>query len=159
MNIFVSSYDPRMSAKNLDDKRVIKMVLETAQLISGAIHHRPEWDKHVLGKPYKLTHSSHPVSVWVRQDIRHFRWLIEHFHALHGEYRSRYEDRLHASFLRLETVSRPSSVSYNFEFCNCTPYPNHSVFQAYRCTLRDKWAEDKRRPTWYGNPDGGPSWR
>jgi hypothetical protein len=37
MNIFVTSLCPRISAQVLDNKRVVKMVLETAQLLSAAI--------------------------------------------------------------------------------------------------------------------------
>jgi hypothetical protein len=37
MNIFVTSDCPKLSAQALDNKRVVKMVLETAQLLSTAI--------------------------------------------------------------------------------------------------------------------------
>ena len=36
MNIFVTSLCPRISAQVLANKRVVKMVLETAQLLSAA---------------------------------------------------------------------------------------------------------------------------
>jgi hypothetical protein len=38
MNIFVSSFNAKESAQNLDDKRLIKMVLETAQILSTNIN-------------------------------------------------------------------------------------------------------------------------
>ena len=37
MNIFVTSPLPSVSAGVLDDRRLVNMVLETAQLLSGAV--------------------------------------------------------------------------------------------------------------------------
>lgn len=37
MNIFVVDEDPAICAEYLDDKRVVKMVLETAQMLSTAL--------------------------------------------------------------------------------------------------------------------------
>ncbi len=38
MNIFVSDENPEKAAKNLDDKRVIKMILESTQLLCTAVN-------------------------------------------------------------------------------------------------------------------------
>lgn len=84
MNIFATSSCPRDSAKNLDDKRVIKMALESAQMLSSAIQ--------LAGgsAPYKITHPNHPCSVWVRQSKENARWLYDHGIALCAEYSSRF---------------------------------------------------------------------
>ena len=63
MNIFVVDHDPFVAAKMLCDKHVVKMILETAQLLSTA--------HHLTGSPlacklYKMTHKNHPSAVWVR---------------------------------------------------------------------------------------------
>ena len=62
MNIFVSSFDAREAAKALDDKRLIKMVLETAQILSTNINLAG-----LRQGPYKTTHQNHPAVVWCRQ--------------------------------------------------------------------------------------------
>lgn len=49
MNLFVSDLDPCQAARNLDDKRVNKMILETAQMLCCALHARG------IAAPYKPT--------------------------------------------------------------------------------------------------------
>jgi len=55
MNIFYLSRDPVLCAEMHCDKHVVKMILETAQLLSTA--------HHMLGSnaPYKVTHKNHQV--------------------------------------------------------------------------------------------------
>lgn len=87
MNIFVLDLDPKLAAINQVDKHVVKMTLETAQLLSTC--HR------VLESPwrdsvYKQTHVNHPCSVWLRQSRANYQWLFQHFIALLDEYTFRY---------------------------------------------------------------------
>ena len=49
MNIFYLDPDPVAAAQMQCDKHVVKMALETAQILST-----------VLGGPYKPTHAKHP---------------------------------------------------------------------------------------------------
>lgn len=87
MNIFVLSIDPKRAAMYQVDKHVVKMVLETAQLLSTC--HRmleSQWSD----KVYKKTHMNHPCSVWVRQSSGNYRWLYAHFLSLLDEYTFRY---------------------------------------------------------------------
>ena len=81
MNIFVTNTCPIKSAIILDDKRLIKMVLETTQLLSTTLS--------ILGSekaPYKPTHKNHPCSVWVRESLDNFLWCVEYGLALCDEY-------------------------------------------------------------------------
>jgi len=59
MNIFVTSNCPKLSAQALDNKRVVKMVLETAQLLSTAIFINSTITYDNL---YKPTHVKHPCT-------------------------------------------------------------------------------------------------
>lgn len=86
MNIFATDKDPVKSAAYLDDKRVVKMCLETAQLLCGAINV-------VAGEqvtPYKTSHKNHPCSIWTRQTLSNWMWLYRHGKALAAEYTARY---------------------------------------------------------------------
>jgi hypothetical protein len=85
MNIFVTDECPIKSAQNLDDKRVIKMILESAQMLSVAMH---VWC--APNPPYKMTHKNHPCTVWARTTQANYQWLLDHFKALLSEYTSRY---------------------------------------------------------------------
>lgn len=79
MNIFVLDNDPVKAAQMLCDKHVVKMCLETAQMLST-----------INGGPYKPTHPNHPCTVWARQTLGNFRWLVEHGMAIGDEYLHRY---------------------------------------------------------------------
>lgn len=79
-----------MAARYHYDKHVVKMVLESAQLLSSA--------HHALGGQttglYKPTHLNHPCALWVRESGAHYAWLYKHHLALCAEYTYRY-NRVH----------------------------------------------------------------
>ena len=62
MNIFVPYPDSMKCAEALDDLRLNKMILETAQLLSTAARFHG-----YVGNVYGSTHINHPCSVWARQ--------------------------------------------------------------------------------------------
>lgn len=110
MNIFYLSNDPIQSAQWMVDKHVVKMILESAQLLSTA--HRvldgteqaglslsgrkkKSW---VLGDArdnlmYQATHINHPSAIWARQAVENYAWLVDHMFALMQEYTYRYGRR------------------------------------------------------------------
>ena len=88
MNIFFIDKCPIKSAQQLCDKHVVKMVLETAQMCSTAMH---EWGfarhlKHV----YKSAYKNHPMTVWVRDNEHNFAWAVNHGLEIGREYTRRY---------------------------------------------------------------------
>lgn len=95
MNIFFVDPNPKEAACALSDQHVIKMTLETAQILSTACHELG-LDKFVNGKLYKSTHKNHPSCVWARKSFSHFYWLLNHGIALSTEYSRRY-NKVHAS--------------------------------------------------------------
>lgn len=93
MNIFYVDRNANSAAQALVDKHVVKMVLETAQLLSTA-HRVLDGDPLPDGREnhlYKATHINHPSSKWVRQSNNNYNWLFAHFLALLDEYTYRYE--------------------------------------------------------------------
>jgi len=92
MNIFRLADSPEESATLQCDKHVVKMPLETAQLLCSA---HPEGVA-----PYKRTHYNHPSAVWVRESIDNYFWAIDHGLELCDEYHRRYgaaKGKQHAS--------------------------------------------------------------
>jgi len=87
MNIFVLDWDVEKCAKEHVDKHVVKMILETAQLLCGAHHVTAQVTAEV---PYKLSHKNHPCSIWVRESINNYLWLCELGMELCWEYTYRY---------------------------------------------------------------------
>lgn len=89
MNIFVLDTDPKKCAVYHNDKHVVKMILETAQLLCGS-HHVTESQYEI---PYKLSHKNHPCSIWVRECIENYIWLCDLGLELCAEYTYRYGKR------------------------------------------------------------------
>jgi len=82
MNIFVTDKDPAQSARNLCNKHVVKMMLETMQILCSPFAN---------GKaPYRQTHFHHPCSVWARESLENYEWLILHAIYIGNEYTARY---------------------------------------------------------------------
>lgn len=90
MNIFVLDKDPKKAARMQADKHCVKMVLESAQLLSSA-HWMTGGEAH-----YRLTHKNHPCSKWVRESMNNYLWLCQHALELCNEYTRRY-GRTHKS--------------------------------------------------------------
>ena len=63
MNLFVFNEDPTQAAFEHPNKLLVKMPIETAQLLCGA-HHVLNPEKYDV--PYKKTHINHPCAKWVR---------------------------------------------------------------------------------------------
>lgn len=91
MNIFYIDRDPKVCAQAMTDKHVVKMIIESAQLLSTA-HHTLD-KEFAMRNIYKSTHANHPSAVWVRQSSQHYKWLYDHFIYLCDEYTARYKKR------------------------------------------------------------------
>jgi hypothetical protein len=89
MNIFVLDLDPRRAAEYHCDKHVVKMILETAQLLYCA-HWVLQPDSIPPGA-YKKTHVNHPCAIWVRESRENYAWLCALGWWLCKEYTYRYD--------------------------------------------------------------------
>ena len=88
MNIFYLHRDPRVAARYHNDKHVVKMILESAQMLSTA--HR-ELDGNLNETMYRPTHKNHPSTVWVRESSSKLHdGCIDLFISLCDEYTHRY---------------------------------------------------------------------
>lgn len=155
MNIFITSECPIESAAYLDDKRVVKMVLETAQLLSTAVRSLG------IEVGYASTHANHPCAKWARESRQNYEWTWHHGLALATEYAARY-GKLHKSGMLLYILGQYRDRFPDIgltEFANCAAnksfgidYKNvKDIPLAYRLYLSDRWELDKRCPTWYGH--------
>jgi hypothetical protein len=109
MNIFFVDKSPERAAMSLVDRHVVKMILETAQLLSTAHRlldgkkttHRRSLARRTLTKwtlendvlnatLYQATHVNHPSAVWVRESLDNYLWAWDHLHYLLTEYTYRF---------------------------------------------------------------------
>lgn len=114
MNIFILDKDPVKAAQLQCDKHVVKMVLESAQMLStvhrvldGKLTKIPSKSGKTMVKHweldhhddviYKAVHVGHPCTVWSMESNNNYNWHYVHFVALHNEFIYRY-GKTHKSF-------------------------------------------------------------
>ena len=110
MNIFYLDTNPKKSARMQCDKHCVKMILESAQMLSTA-HRVLDGDEYAdkMGL-YKLAHKNHPSTVWVRSSSDNYRWLWKHYDALMQEYTLRYGKTHATSRLRNALLKLPANI-------------------------------------------------
>ena len=158
MNIFVTSECPIECASALDNKRVIKMTLESTQMLCTALNE-------LAGEQitqYKSTHVNHPCNIWARTSWNNWRWLYAHAMALATEYHKRY-GKIHKCLgvlHRLYSIAVAHVSLFNridqTPFANCARNKNldidythiDDIYFAYQLYLNDRWDTDKRQPKW-----------
>lgn len=152
MNIFVLGETPQESAYDQCDKHVVKMVLESAQLLCSAF---PEGEA-----PYKRTHYNHPCGVWTRASSGNYEWLLDHADALCDEYTRRYGKRHKSQDViewcreNMSTLDFPTHELTEHPQCMPDEYKHDNVVEAYRrYYIEDKaymaqW-DHTRTPGWF----------
>lgn len=159
MNIFASDTDPVKSAQALDDKRVVKMCLESAQILSSALHKLGYGRSNI----YKPTHVNHPCVKWAARSKGNFHWLVLHGLALNEEYKTRffkiYSHKSTSVILSCAEIIKGVPL----DELGMTPFValvdvtgNISVIKKYRIYLNQtKWKNSNPKwtkrgpPTWY----------
>lgn len=122
MNIFHLSNCPTESAIWQHDKHVVKMVLETAQLLSQAVRLTPEWQPFFERKQvYRVTHQHHPSARWTRRSVPNLFWLAKHGIALSDEYSHRFWRR-HKSATIIHYVADKIGALPSLECDDLTPF-------------------------------------
>lgn len=92
MNIFFLAQNPYKAAEMHCDKHVVKMIVESAQMLSVAHHH---WNSKFKNYVYKGAYLNHPCTKWVCENGSNYRWLYQLFLGLIDEYHKRYNNRTH----------------------------------------------------------------
>ena len=152
MNIFYLHHSPYLAAKVQYNKHVVKMILESAQMLCTA-HHVYGNAEQKLNVPYKQAHLNHPSTIWARQCKANYRWLYLHMMALGYEYTKRY-DKMHASivkcakFLNIPPVHIPDGEfceppqampdQYKVPGCSITAYWNYYEGEKYKVAAKDE---------------------
>ena len=159
MNIFYFDDCPVESARAQPDKMLVKMPLETAQMLCTA-HRELDGDEYADANGlYKRAYWNHPCTIWARESSSNYSWLYRHFVALCIEYSSRY-GRSHLSF---DKLSGPlMTLPQNIEIGDMTTvaqampdeYKHENPTVAYRRYVINekhyaKWEQNRAKPTWW----------
>ena len=118
MNIFVTDHCPIQSARNLPDKHIVKMPLETCQMLAIIYS---DW-YYGVGKLYKQDGTpyatkrgafrNHPCTQWAAANPYNLAWLIRHGYALCHEYNLRY-NKVHTCLDVIEQAERIYHKSFD----------------------------------------------
>ena len=159
MNIFRVDNDPVKSAQMLCDKHIVKMPLETAQMLCSV------WHRYGQGTnvPYKEVHKKHPCTLWAGDSMDNYNWLWQHGMELCFEYTRRY-NKIHKSQQVIMDLSYPSPSKFIFDNRVGTPQPQcmpdeykvlDNAVQAYKnyyIGAKSKiaqWNKSRSVPAWY----------
>ena len=181
MNIFYLDKDPIEAAKQSCDKHVVKMIVESAQMLSTAhrmIDGNLYTDKTKTGRKikrwkhpnpnmektlYKACHTGHPSTVWVMESAYNYHWLYRHMMALNTEFKMRYGHILdHKTVQLLEGVLMypPKNISLNTIATDPPPampdyckIPGDSV-----ASYRKYYIFEKQRFATWKSPSTVPAW-
>ena len=72
MNIFVLDKSPIISAQMQCDKHIVKMPLETAQMLCSVWHRYGQG----MNVPYKEAHKNHPCTLWAMETRSNYEWAF-----------------------------------------------------------------------------------
>jgi hypothetical protein len=177
MNIFYLHKDPVKCAEMMHDKHVVKMILETAQLLCTA--HRildgemyvgrtentgrkvKRWkmnDEFMESKLYKATHVNHPSAIWARQSNNNYKWLYQHFVGLCQEYTYRYgKTHMCEDKLIIALAIPPKNIPINFlsempqampdEYKRVNPVDGYRAYYIGEKVQQSKWTK-RSVPEW-----------
>jgi hypothetical protein len=152
MNIFYLSHDPKEAAIWQVDSHVVKMCLESCQLLCTTFH------EYGIEAPYKATHRNHPSAIWVRESKANFNWLMAHTYELFIEYCRRYhkihksinvfrwcsENQLKLEFPQLDQT--PIKLAMPDEYKVADPVQSYRNYYKYGKVHLHKWKMNK--PYW-----------
>ena len=144
MNIFYLDKDPVKAAKYQYNKHVVKMILESAQMLCTAHHLLDPCNSDDI--PYKVAHKNHPSTIWVRYSAPHYLWLYHHMIALGEEYTKRYGKK-HLTITKCKDVlARYPGGIFNVGFSEppqCMPdeykVEGDSIQAYWNYYIGDKW--------------------
>lgn len=162
MNIFYVNTDPVLAAQDLPDKLVVKMPLESAQMLSTAQRFYYDADYCDACDIYKTAYLNHPCTIWARESAGNYNWLYCHFVALCEEYTYRY-GKVHASDTKLRRVlsrvplSMPSLGLTTIAQAMPDQYKDVDPVKAYRNYLINEkhyaeWNKNRAKPDWWVKP-------
>jgi hypothetical protein len=131
MNIFAVDHCPYAAAKALGDRHVVKMTLETAQMLCSIFP--------VGEAQYRRTHYNHPCTVWSRECFANYEWLYHHGMALAATYTEIYGKEHKSQAVISKCWSQVGTNMFSSD-CHMTPFAQampeefkgHDPVEAYR---------------------------
>jgi len=138
MNIFVVNNDPVCAAQELCDKHVVKMIVESGQMLSTAHRVLDGVEYYSMSKGtrprkikrwhlndarerilWKASFVNHPCTLWTMATDGNYQWHANHAYALCKEYSRRY-GKIHSSEILIEYLNY--NLPKNIKSGELTPF-------------------------------------
>jgi hypothetical protein len=151
MNIFILDYDVKRCAVYHNDKHVVKMILESVQMLSTTCRLSG------IDVGYKSTHINHPCNIWTRESLSNWRWLKQLVTDLNKEWQERFNhDINHKSFDMMMQLPEPNIKDIGLtKFALAMPekYKQVDAVESYRDYYRFEKATistwRNKKPEWF----------
>ena len=139
MNIFYLDSDPVKAAQVQYNKHVVKMILESAQMLCTAHHHYTELlsqdDSYI---PYKKAHYNHPSTIWCRENSEQYLWLYNHMIALGNEYTKRY-NKIHLTITKCADILKATPAGIPLGTFEEPPQCMPEQYKVPGCSVTAYW--------------------
>jgi hypothetical protein len=170
MNIFAVDENPTQAAKDLPDKLVIKLPVESNQMLAPWLFKtQGKFIQRKDGQNYGVKgFAHHPCSLWLYESLSNVKWLLDHALGLCQEYEKRF-NKQHACLKSLlqvfestDTEVKEISSSPHTPFALAMPeqYKSNDAVNSYRNYLMSEkgycewnkgepplwWNAEKHRP-------------
>ncbi len=174
MNTFILSYDAEEAARYHCNKHVVKMILESAQMLCTAhwlhllkskekelsnfkrIKDAQSWlyentDKE-LQPPYKMTHTRHPCTLWTSNNVANYSWQLRLLENLLLEFKRRY-GKIHKTQDHLKWLKKNLPIDISEGYIDDFPVCMKENFKVYKdcgtidvvASYRNYYIKDKVR--------------
>lgn len=185
MNIFILHEDPKEAAIMHCERHILKMIIEHTQMLATAYYHTidihrkkeiaenqekvkklfkgfPRKDEDGNDKPYAITHVNHPCTVWTRESLTNFNWLLDCTKYMCEEFTYRYGGKHSVEFIidwMYENPPKLKDIGLT-EFAQAMPdvYKSDSATEAYRkyyafktTYMKVHWKLEERIPNWWND--------
>jgi len=183
MDIFILHENPKEAAIMHCERHILKMIIEHTQMLAAAYYHTigisrkkeiaenqekvsqlfkgfPRKDEDGNDKPYAITHVNHPCTVWTRESLTNFNWLLDCTKYMCEEFTYRYGGKHSVEFIIDWMYENPPNLKDIglTEFAQAMPdvYKSDSATEAYRkyyayktTYMKVNWKLEERIPNWW----------
>jgi len=153
MNIFYLDPCVKKCAEYHCDKHVVKMILESVQMLSTVIRGSG------IDAGYKATHAKHPCTLWAGQSLSNYKWLLLLTKYLNKEYKYRYDKSVnHKSYDLALTLPTPDILDIGLtkhaqampdQYKSDDPLTSYRDYYTFEKSNLHKWTK-REIPVWLG---------
>ena len=161
MNIFYLDQDPFAAARMHCDKHVLKMTIETVQMMVSAAKRQGVVDSELpltkAGTFHKGGYRNHPCTLWVGNSRANYNYCLNLLYGLLSEFEARY-DKEHFAATQVPILERLESVIPSGARTN----PHQAIGEAYKRpdpveAYRLSYKHEKSIHDWFSYDRGTPA--